>query len=186
MDIIHRTYLASEVAAATGATPRDIQNWALRVMVGHRVGGGGGKGKRRQFSFNNLMEVAIAKAILDVGSRNVEAAFGAAADFSHYSDGGSGWGSESPSAMRLPALPFHHSLGETRLLVHGDQGMTVLEAPRNAELSKEFGELRAMRYLGNPPVYIVVNASTVFMEVCRRLGVDFRHVLDAAYPNEAS
>lgn len=181
MNIIERTFMAAEVAELTGASPKDVQNWAARgVMVGHRVEGGGSKGKARRFSFFNVMEIAVAKAILDAGSRNVEAAFKAAAGFSHAGDGGSGWEGDDtpPSPHRLPGLPWHHDHDDTRLFVNGGASFAVADGIIG------HSEHRALIYLGRPPAYLVVNVSQVFGLICQRAGLDARVVLDAVYASE--
>lgn len=114
MSIFHQQFTNSEIVAATGVTNFQLQNWLKRgQIVGQgdsEVGGGGGPGRHRRFSFFNLMEVAVAKALLDVGLTDMQRVTSAAVGFAHTGDGAIG---SRPG--RAPGCPFKE--GKTLLIV---------------------------------------------------------------------
>lgn len=170
---INRTFLAAEVAALTGASPKDIQNWVNRgVMVGHRIGGGGGKGKRREFTFQNVMAIAVAKAFLEGGVGSLKLAFDAADQFAHFGDD-----PRSGNVPREPGFPHHHDNGQTYIIAAN--GLSD-EFIREADGSFDFYSVT--QRLGQVTAFAAVDATNVFAAVCHSLGLDYRVVLDAAYP----
>lgn len=183
MELLNREFTAQSVALATGCDVRKISDWATRGMI---VGGNGGgiQGRSRKFSFFNVMEVAIATQLMDIGLSSVQDAFKAAAHFSHSGEIRSGWvgddHSDEPSP-RLPGLPHHHNLGLSFLFAW-DKGSAVVLTNYSgevklAELTPDYHHARG---------FIVVNVSELFIGICTRMALDYREVLDEAYPKEAA
>ena len=177
MDLFQRKFSAQEVAHATGATSKQISDWCdMGLIIGQREKLG--KGNRRAFSLFNLSEVAVARALMDVGVRAPSDAFRAAQRFSHSSSGGFNWpgddGLSDYDAPRYPGLPWHHGEGETFAFVAGQNCSIQLEATLE----------RAIRELRNPIGFIALNISAVFARTMQALGLDYRVVLDSIYGAE--
>lgn len=168
MDLLNRKYTAQSVALATGTTAKQITDWCnLGQIMGQR--GTPGKGRKREFSFFNVMEVAGAVALMEVGIRSPADAFKAASYFSHIADGGGG------SPTRRPSLPFHFREGDTFLAVSGDMSKVVLSADGTVNTNSIFPVMR------RPAGFILLNVSAVFAQMMHRMTLDYREVLDEAY-----
>lgn len=174
-----------KVAEIIDAPPNTIKTWVQRGLVASQedaepaVEGGRATGTRRSFSIHAIMQMAVAKSLIDFGFRNTERAFEAAAAFAHIGQSPSGWVGGDPdlSRLRLPAMPYHYSLGRTLLLVEKDRTRVILDR----DLS---GAIHAAALL--------VDLSEVFDLVCGRLmnmtgNRDFHPsaLMDSAYPAEA-
>jgi len=181
MDLLNRKYTAQSVALATGTTAKQITDWCNQGQImGQREPLG--KGRRREFSFFNVMEVAGAVALMEVGVRSPADAFKAASYFAHIAPGGSGWVGddgimveEGNDPKRWPSLPYHHNDGETFLVVSGDMSEVVLS---------KSGELNTYSFFPmhhRPAGFILLNMSEVFKTVSHRMALDYREVLDEAY-----
>ena len=182
MHPITTSFTAQALANATGCDVRKISDWAFRgLIVGQE--GGGIQGRNRKFSWFNVMEVAIASELMSIGFSSVTDAFNAAVCFSHMGEMQSGWVGDPPAqrAGRLPSLPWHHNLGLTFLIFWGE-GSDIFFT--NDKGTVDLNLLTPQR--GTTSSYIIVNVMEVFERVCGRIGLDYREVLDAAYPSEAS
>lgn len=176
MDLLTQKYTAQSVALATGTTAKQITDWCNQgQIIGQREPLG--KGHKREFSFFNLMEIAGAGALMEVGIRSPADAFKAAIRFSHTNDGASGgWvGVESNDPERWSGLPFHHNHGETFMAVSGDMSKVFLSADGTVTTYSIFPIMR------RPAGFILLNMSEVFAQVMHRMALDYREVLDEAY-----
>lgn len=176
MDLLNRVFTAQFVSMATGATAKQITDWCNQGQIlGQRKPLG--KGHRREFTFFNVMEVAGAVALMDVGVRSPADAFKAARYFSHIADFGGGWVSDGkpPTPERWPGLPHHHAEGETFLIVSGDMARTVFS------VSGEINTYEHFPMHTRPMGFIALNVSEVFKAVMHNMGMDWRVVLDEAY-----
>lgn len=185
MDLLTKTFTAQSVAAATGTTSKQITDWCNQgQIIGQREPLG--KGRRREFSFFNVMEVAGAVALMEVGIRSPGDAFQAASHFSHISNGASGWVGDDAIAEddgkpeRWPGLPFHFREGETFLAVSGEMADVILSADGAIRTHAIFP------MMSNPTGLILLNMSAVFAHVMNRMSLDYREVLDEAYSEGAA
>ena len=185
MEIDQNTYSAHDVAAAANVSPATLQNWLKRrVVVGHReadIEGGGVKGKHRRFSFFALMQISIAKALIDAGVTDLKQAFDAAMIFAHSGDGAGEWVEddglrEGVEDVRHPGYPFHFSMGDTLLATAGGKTCVVLDKPGTSL----FTTVKSNLQIANG--FTVIDAGVVFDRVCMALGSHPNIVLDDAYP----
>jgi len=170
----HITFTTGQVVAATGVANESLQNWLKReLIVGQKaIEGGGSKGRQRRYSFFNVIEIAMAKALIDAGLTALEPAFHAAHVFAHTGD-----------SRRLPACPFNQRPGYTLLLAGPGWADTFFMAP-DAKALELYAALVPQGRIGAT----FINASRVFDNVCSRLmeitGDSQFHpeaVLEAAY-----
>lgn len=178
MDILDTKYSAQEVVKAALVLPPTLQNWVNRglpMLEGeHALGGGGARGKFRQFSFLNVMEICVAAALISLGVSNLKAAFAAAKHFAYQGEG------ELPDQpARMPGCPFKVTKGTTLLAFSGDRSELVHWTPGQDCLAV----IRAK--LGKPEGYIVLDVEVVFRRVVTALGADPAAVLTAAYSTGA-
>jgi len=179
MELLNRIFTAQSVAMATGVSPRAITNWTGRnLLIGQRPARG--KGHRIQFTFFNVMEVAVADALIKVGVSSVQDAIEAAQGFSHMAPGRSGWAGEQPAGpMRLPGLPYHHRHGVTGLFVfNGGSSVRLIDDDGQIDLWTVTPEASRV------PGFIFLNVSRAFEDVCARLALHPDEVLDEAYPKD--
>lgn len=177
-ETIRKTFSAAEVSDMTGARPDSIQNWIKRkLIVGHRdIQGGGSQGRHRQFTFENVMEIAIARAIIQMNCGAKEA-FAASSQFAHVGGGGATFSLPN----RFPGLPFHHSHGDTLFGIAGNRTFeTAWSSGGTRDTYKDF------RYFLQSDHFITVNVSTVFQAVCAHFKYHPSKILDAAYPEDAT
>lgn len=172
------TVEAAQTAAAAGITDQTLQNWLKRdVIVGHKrregtIGGGGSKGRRRQFTFFNVMEIATAAALLRVGVSDLGLAFEAACGFSHFGEG------ELPGRpKRNPSLPFD-AAGYTMLVLAGEKSDVVLHTPGQDLLSVIRSTFR------NTEGFVILDMSDLFDRVCASLGLHPEEVLRQSYGSD--
>ncbi|TDX28023.1 hypothetical protein [Rhodovulum visakhapatnamense] len=168
MDFWNETWKAEAVAKAAGLPKEKLQLWLGRNHVlGQGMGGGGEKGRHRRFEFRNVMEIAIARALVDQGHRPADA-FKAAAVFAY-------------SAVQhpgTPGLPLDPVGGDTFMAVAGDK-VTINYLPTGrgamadflADLTGPEGNERDLE------AFTMVNASAVFRAVCRELTLDASAIL---------
>lgn len=182
MDLSKGTLGAQDVAQATGTTAKQITDWCNQ---GHILGQNGrlGKGRRREFSFSNVMEIAVGVALMQHGVQSPADAFGAAMKFAHVGSGHSGWVNENneivenpPRPKRNPGFPYHFRDGDTYLIVSGERSNVVLVENGQLDLYSIFPELARA-----PAVFIAVNVTAVFKAVMQNMGEDWRVVLDLVY-----
>jgi hypothetical protein len=182
VDLLELRYTAQTVALATGATSKQITDWCGQgLIIGQREPLG--KGHHRSFSWFNLMEVASALALMEIGVKSPGDAFRAAQRFAHMGNGGFSWAGDDDALKdsdpaRHPALPYHHREGETFLYFAGGRMTVAL----HKDGIPEFDEIN--RALGNPPGFIALNLSALFAGILHRMARDYREVLDEAYPDQ--
>ncbi|MFN4129797.1 MAG: hypothetical protein ACK4GC_08270 [Paracoccaceae bacterium] len=179
MHFLSREYTAQSVALATGATSKQITDWCNQgLIVGQREPLG--RGHKRTFSWFNVMEIAGALALMEIGVKAPGDAFRISMLFSHSGDGGRGhWegddGLTDNDPERLPALPYHHLQGETYLLVAGGEGQVILTKDGTVNT------YMINRLSARPVGFIALNMSEVFFHVAHRMALDGREVLDEVY-----
>ena len=167
MNLFEIEFATGDLLRAANVTNPSLQTWIRReLIVGHKVDMPGGPGTKRQFSFFNIMEVATAKALIDVGLQTSNA-FQAAGRFAHMGSG------------RLPSLPAPGD-GKTLLCVAGSRSVTIQQTPTG----DAFGTARHL--LGKPPGFVVLDISELFDRVCGALGFHPEAVLAQAYPDGAA
>lgn len=169
LSIFQRSFQTGEILKASGITNTALQNYLRRgIVVGHKDikgGGGSGTGRYRQYTFRNVMEIALAKAIMDAAQGNIpETAFQAAQIVAHFGEDG-----------RLPGLPLPASRGFTILAVAGEQVVIEAWEPGKDILAILRNELRG--HAG----FILVNVNDVFRGVCSALDLDPGEILRDAY-----
>ncbi|MFG1280600.1 MerR family transcriptional regulator [Xanthobacter autotrophicus] len=166
MSILTEEFVTGQVLEAADVTNSALQSWIRRgLIVGHRgqsIDMPGSPGIRRKFSFFNVIEIALAKALIDVGVE-LAAAFQAASDFAHSGD-----------ENRLPGLPF---TGErhTLLCVAGQRSTVFAWTPGQdptADIQNE---------LGWPLGWSTVDVGEVFNRVAVALGHHPQAVIDEEY-----
>lgn len=180
MTIFHAQFATGQVVSATGVSNATLQSWLKRnLIVGQKdapISGGGTPGAHRRFSFHNVMEIAVTKALTEVGL-NVSDAVKAAMHFAH-----SGRGPIGNERMRLPGLPFDTMTNPcfTLLCVAGDSSALVPWVP-----GKEDATAIARHLLGEPLGWITLRINPIFESVVAALGFDYREVLKTAYGSDA-
>jgi len=181
MDLIERTFTGQTVALATGATVKEIANWADRgLIIGQREALG--KGHKRAFSWFNIMEIGGAAALMSIGVNSPADAFAASQHFAHGSDGAIGtWDGDDAvqgaddEPGRWAGLPFHYAHGDTFLCVAGNKAHVALSSDGTLNLS----EIKLA--LHKPHGFIVLNVSDLFKQITFRMAMDYREVLDEIY-----
>lgn len=178
MILSNTTYSASDVARATLLKPLTIQTWLKRdLIVGNRgIEGGETQGRHRRFSFHSIISFAIAKQLVDL-TLSPKRAFEAAEKFAHSGHGSTQWvgdmRAESPRDTRHPGFPYHHTAGETFLIIW-DSGQTVVCAESESKIERPYPAL------GKP--LLIVSCNDVFNSVVSRLTSAHPYaVLDAEY-----
>lgn len=175
MSLFTSQFDTSAVARACGVTANVVHNYLKRDLLSEvrgQVTGGGGRGKGKHFTFYNVMEVAIARALMEAwgqGKGDPERAFIAAEQFAHF-------GEEYDGLRRHPAVPFEGS-GHT-LFVVGSEGQTrelfIPSGVPGADYHSIWREIRS-------PNFTIINASRVFETVVERLGADPADALAECY-----
>ena len=172
-NILNRSFSSREAGEAIGIEVKHITNWATRgFIVGQSEGG---KGKRRLYSFNNLLEITLALELMAVEGLGPESAFRAArrpAFFGGAFKARFAGDVAVPTDERMPGLPFHHSLGDTVLVVGKNNNRVILTDDGRIPFESD------------GPV-IVVSVSKVFQHLCGRLGLDPESILDFIYKVDA-
>ena len=173
MNIFHQRFSTGQIVEAAQTTNAAVQSWMKRdLIVGHRtkapIEGGGSPGLHRGFSFFNGMEIAVAKALAEIGI-DVPNAFTAATHFAH-----------SGNANRLPGLPFDDrgSGRMTMMCVYADNSMILPYHPTEQDF---YATARARLGKG----MVVLEIDPIFDHVTKALGHDPRDVMKLAYPRAA-
>jgi hypothetical protein len=176
MELLTRNFTAQSVALATDTTAKEIANWADRgLIVGQQEPLG--KGHKRSFTWNNVMEIGGAVALMQIGVNSPADAFAASQRFAHMAAGRAGYvGDKETSVPRLPGLPFHYRAGETYLCVSGDKSATLLVSDGKLPLSI------VEKRLQDPAGLILLNVTTLFSQIIGRMAMSPAEVLDEAYP----
>ena len=182
MDLSKGTLGAQDVAQATGTTSKQITDWCNQ---GHIIGQKGrlGKGHRRVFTFNAVMQIAVGVVLMQHGIRSPADAFQTAMYFSHFGSGHSGLVNDEgkmiedpPLPKRDPGFPYHFRDGDTFLIVSGERSNEVLVEKGQLDLNSIFPQLT-----GTPAVFIAVNVTEVFKAVDNAMGKDWRVEQDQVY-----
>ena len=150
----------SETAVAADVRPGTLQQWILRGLI---VGSGrdkpaAGKGRYRLFSFESVMQIAVATVMVDQGVTAARACK-AAIKFSHLGDD-----------LREPGRPFTSGYtllicsGDSVQVLHDDGGLNATEIFALASMTTEAA--------------IVVNINRIFDRVCGALGLHPQEVLE--------
>ena len=188
MDIFSQTFSAAEVAAACNIAPETLQNWMKRdLIMGHvdgetKVAGGGSRGVRRQFSWENLMDIATASAFVEIGFLPTDA-FKIAHRFSMVSDSGGAVWDDDPEAenrrgpYRAPSFPHHQSEGQTYLCAWGETRRVILS--KDGSINPHALAKPSDRATG----FACVNMTELFIHVATRadLGQHPFAILDQIY-----
>ncbi len=171
MTLADQTFSATQLAHAAGIAPRSVADWATRGLIAGHVEGGGGRGNHREFSFQNLMEVAVAVRFMESGIKSPKIAFQFAQHFSHTGD-----------ETREPGFPLHQKYGNTWMLVAGEYS-TFVAGGEGDMIGLESALPHAVRGLA----CVSLNVSRLFSEVCSRLDLGHPYkILDDTYPTEIS
>lgn len=174
MDVLAQRYTTGQVLRASGATNAALQTWIRRgFIVGQRadtqaegaaapspVDMPGESGHRRTFSFYGVVQVAVAKAIIDVSGK-AERAFEAAIEFAHLGD-----------EQRSPGVPFRD--GRTWLLVAEDDERLV-----NATCGADPHMRASWSGGGRRDAVIAVDVNAIFDRVCAALDLHPEAVIEA-------
>ena len=180
MDLLTNSYSTGTVCKAVPVSNATLQSWLHRDhIIGQKeIKGGGGPGRQRQFSCLNVIEIAVAAHLMQLGASPKDA-FRAGQRFSHTSDGGASWvGDDAISddkPVRLSGFPYFEG-GDTLLCVSGARA-TVVQADRTHALPMR----EVSRNLGNPIGFIALNVTVLFYQVMQRMGMHPVAVLDEAY-----
>lgn len=174
MNIQYADFSLAETHAGVGVNIQTIKAWLNKgYPAGENIKGGGGRGLRRRFTIQTIMEMAVANAIAEntFGTRDMGGCFVAARRFAHTGENG-----------RMPGIPFHHNLGETYILVAPDSTAVVLD---DDELT--FAMARA-EIGGGQSSFIALDASSLFRHVVDRLPItqSAEQLMDSLYPEEAT
>ena len=164
MHIMERVWKASEVADLAGLPKEKMQLWLGRGLpVGEGVRGGGGHGRHREFDFRNVMEFAVARALVDQGFPAARA-FHFAARFAY------SWTGENIAGLPLPS-----DRGTTVLAISGNSHVV---GPMTVELIWQLSEQEGVDSVQG---FVAANVSAVFHNVCLAAGEDSNAILKEAY-----
>jgi hypothetical protein len=152
---------------------------ARRLIVGQEsIGGGGGFGLHRLWTFYNLMEIATAKALIDAGMSDLKTVFAAAAMFAHTDCVLLG---EPPRKVGLPIFPG----GGVTLLAAAPHRAEVVYLDADCQSSgidlcaKLMG--RPTSVFADPAGCVITNMSHVLDRLATGLGLSPQDVLAAEY-----
>lgn len=161
--LTQQKFSAGQVAAIVGVSPTIINSWCnLGHIVGHKTLG---KGHRREFTFYNLMEIAGAVALMEIGLTSPADAFRASAQFAHFGDG------------HLPGLPHRAEEGETFLAISGQLSNVLLAEKGEINTRRAFPMHRKLAGL------ILLNVTEVFKAVVAKMdtGSTWVQILNEEY-----
>lgn len=185
MNIFHAHFSTGQVVQATGVPNATLQSWLKReVVVATRpdaageITGGGTPGAYRRFSFFNVMEIAIAKALLDAGLGDLENAFKAASHFAH--TGRVAISDQFPT--RIPGCPYNNAgmAAATLIAVRGDRSTERLWKVGTDVITDICDDLHSR------DGFVLIDADIVFERVLSALGFNPRDVMAFAYRSSAS
>jgi hypothetical protein len=180
MDIYNERYSTSQVTAATGLPNHTLQSWLKRDLLvsppGAPIEGGGNPGVHRRFSFQSIVEIAIAKALCDIGLATANA-IKAGAHFAHFGQAVAYYPGEQLENFtpRRAGLPFKNSSGGKTLICVSDETSGEFLWYPGTDIFTLIGNK-----FGNG--FVVLNASEVFERTVRALGFDPADVMTRAYP----
>jgi len=170
MNIFEEDFSAGEACNAVPVGNATLQSWCNRgVMVGHKTGspieGGGKPGNYRRFPFFNVMEMAVARALTELGV-GLHPAFEAAALFAHIAE-------PAGDLRRVPGVPFPGSV-RTLLCISRAQVSIVPWRPGEDIIS-------GLRAAGAPLALTILEVDPIFESVVSALGYDPKQVKALAY-----
>jgi len=179
MNIFNERFSTGQVIAATGLPNHTLQSWLKRDLLVSQpeapIEGGGVPGLHRKFSFHSVMEIAVAKALCDIGLSTANS-LKAAVHFAHMGQVITYYEGESPdwAAMRRPSLPFdNRNGGKTLIFVAGEKSGELHWRPGTDILTT------AISKFGDG--FVMLNASDVFERTTRALDFDPNVVMASAY-----
>ncbi|WP_234052696.1 MULTISPECIES: hypothetical protein [unclassified Xanthobacter] len=166
MSIFNAEFTTGQVIAAADVTNSALQTWIKRgLIVGHKnhqIDMPGTPGIKRKFSFFNVMEIAIAKGLIDLGVELTDA-FHHASMFAHTGD-----------EERNPSLLFRDP-GFTLLCVAGPKATEVLWMPGTDVTAT------IRTNLHHPLGWVTLEVNNVFDRVTTSLGYHPEAVLTECY-----
>lgn len=174
MNIFQDRFTTGQVVAATGLPNHTLQSWLKRNMLTGNpvepIEGGGTSGAHRKFSFFTVMEIAVAKALTDLGVSATDA-LKTAQHYAHF-----GRGPLPGSPERRPSLPYmnHGKAARTLICAAGGRAVEVVW-----EVGKDF--MSSVRWNLQSPAFVIVEADAIFEHACQALGYDPREVMTFAY-----
>lgn len=172
MELWERTWKSSDAAAAVGMDLGKFKLWISRgYPAAEGMEGGGSQGRHRLFSFRNIMEFAVARALTDQGIPP-GMAFSAARVFAY---------SAVNPISRCPGLPLHPDNGET-IVAMAAETVVIGYTPTSRDSWADFlGDLAGQENFFRFESFMCVNATAVFRNVCIRLGLNHHDILDKVY-----
>lgn len=172
MNIFFQEFQTGEAVKGGNVPGSTLQTWIRRGRIigqrasGEEVEGAGSPGHYRRFSFRNIIEIAIAKALIDCGMKDIDAAFRVAMHYAH-----------AGNEQRIPGMPHHWSEGRTLI------GYSAETDRITDDIWKPGHDvyLNLIANTGGRSGIIILDFSEVFQSVCDRLGLDAAQQLDRAY-----
>jgi hypothetical protein len=186
MNIFHAQFSTGQVVEATGVLNATLQSWIKRNIIVAQppegaaaeagITGGGTPGMHRRFSFFNVMEIAIAKALIDAGLGELENAFKAARHFAHIGQGEI----SANHPARVPGCPYDNAgmAATTLVAVRGDRSMEHLWKVGTDPIPVIWGTLETREG------FTLIDAGVVFERVVSALGYDPVRIMALAYGRE--
>lgn len=176
MSIYAATFQLGQIAKAIGRKPGTLKTWLHQgVVIGHGdVSGGGGPGQRREFSWHNCMEFAVASELLKVTGLSVVEAFQFAGEFSHVDS----VSLSGKPARRQAGFPFETSPRTLMAISPGTQCQIYSWSPRDDLFSLIRNDLC------RPVGFSILDLTEVFDRTCAGLGLHREAVLAEAYSVE--
>ncbi|MTH77572.1 hypothetical protein [Paracoccus aestuariivivens] len=185
--MIENHFTLERIGEIVGKNPATIRT---HINRGYVVGQGPrksssdkDKGKHERFSANSLMEIALAYRI-EASGIGVKEAFAYAAEFAHTGAMDFTAAGQGKEVRRLPGLPYHLKHGHTYMGMMAGRSAEI-SGTGNPDLNSLFYHLRTVSQSRTSEPMLVIDVTEVFAEVCAKLPLDYRSVLDAAYPEEA-
>jgi hypothetical protein len=176
VNLFHDKFSTGQVVTAANVPSHTLQSWLKRdVIIGHKeapIEGAGSSGVHRRFSFHNVMEIAVAKGLIDAGMSDLEAAFFAATRFAHTGRAEIGHG----HPRRYPSLPFERQHGFTILCVRGQNSKITTWKPGSDFLAGVFQDVQGQGF-------VLVEVNSIFDRVVTLLGYDPHQTMHFGYSN---
>lgn len=179
MNVLNIRIPTKQAAEVAGMKETTLQTWMRRKEVGRGgndtgpVEGGGSQGAHRLWSFPNIMEIAIANALVD-GGVNLDLALLAGATFAYSGAMPNGGAVNYPATaidlakMRQPGFPFYDPSVNpmwTYAFVSVN-GTAVLGGGQDYDPHPD-----AMITLGRPMVLTRLDCNEVFFRACNNLNI---------------
>lgn len=176
MNIFQDRFTTGQVVAATEIPNHTLQSWLKRDMLTGKplepIEGGGVSGSHRKFSFFTVMEIAIAKALTDVGISAADA-LRTSMHFAHV-----GQGPIAGMPERRPSLPYLNTGMAARTLIMA-AGERSIEVFWDASAKKDI--IASARWQLQSAAFVVVEVDEIFDRVVGRLGYHPVEVMNFAY-----